>query len=1154
MKISKPKLNIANCYFRDGDYDSALTIYEEICREHPIFSRLLKVNIDLCKKRIGLIACDSALLDLGISFLSDNRYLNRGYVFSYSKKSNYAIVVHVYYINMWERLCDYIDNAVEFCDIFISTTTENVGIITELARKKYPNSSVIGIDNNGMDVLPFLVTVSQYRLWNYDAVLKIHTKNDKTEEREIQGKMLLDGVLGSSALVSDIIKSFEYDLAIGMVGSEILYRSGDYLMYDNRDQFNDLLSRLSLNGPNIFGFVAGTMFWIRGDLLRVLADNIKIILELFSISNCITTGSDGSYAHTFERFFGALPFIGGLKTVLTYVKGVEPFEFGLKSFDPNFINLAKYTSGSTQQVLRYKELSAMTLTVQRSPLFNVDYYKSQLPVNEKIIELPAIHYVLYGDMYWANPSEKFNARYYLARYNDILRLGMCSLVHFTNHGRQEGRVGIPADLDWIDLGINKGLINSLWQQNKDQFIRIIESHDFDHNPSLFTNDFKPDQIPVLAHSTNSKNKIDVLVTYLDGFYQEEITAYDLMERVWSNNDFLKAKEIASLCLDRFGLNKASLEVLASCETLLGNWESAGRFWSLFWDQYVVKPDLPQRCKNSVLRIDSVYDPQGLFEVVETKYPVTRMGFKQNRNKVCIYTTLFGDIDNLHPIFSIVDGVDHICFTDQYRHDVSWHQIVVKPEFSSMNLSAKQYKILPHKYLEKYEYSLFVDANTVFCGSVEYLLALCLAAGDFIMWRHPFRRDVSREVVAVITSKRHQPAGVLNQLKDYRGKGLPFDSGLTEGSFIWRSHRNVNVCDFMDAWWHEINRYSFRDQISLGYLMWHTGTRPKVLSDDLGNSRENHFFFKAPHNFERNLQSNSFSQTKKKKICFLYADLFVEAGSTVMRGFQLSNLVSNYFAGALDVTYESIQTQPIGSLVILTKGALKVLSQEQLIRLKDDGNVLVADFVDDRPYSNVIEFLDGIIASSISAYKYCLNAYPNKPVFHITHHVDPRIFESLARYNSKLSTLHIGYFGELLNTVYLDTLSDSVDFISVDTSKQKLDWIDLVPNYNCHYSVRQQRDIDGFKPFLKGFTAAACGANIIVSEDQGDALYYLGPDYPYLLRADHSESDVIELVSRMYDTFNGADWNMALDIMREVKVRSSNDVVLREFDNMVKFFL
>jgi hypothetical protein len=90
----------------------------------------------------------------------------------------------------------------------------------------------------------------------------------------------------------------------------------------------------------------------------------------------------------------------------------------------------------------------------------------------------------------------------------------------------------------------------------------------------------------------------------------------------------------------------------------------------------------------------------------------------------------------------------------------------------------------------------------------------------------------------------------------------------------------------------------------------------------------------------------------------------------------------------------------------------------------------------------------------------------------------------------------------------------------------------------------------WKPFLKGFVAARCGAVVIVTADDGDAPHYLGDDYPFYSRSP-SPVDLEMALATAAAAFGGPDWQRARDIMAQVAARSSDAQVCAEFRAMIE---
>lgn len=1077
-------------------------------------------------------------------------------------RNSIAVCVHVFYEHLWEKISSYLQNIHEKYDLYVSCPADKYNKIKQMILLNYPDAYIVCVENKGMDVFPFLFMNQRYKLWSYGAVLKLHTKNNKTRDREIMGKMLFDGVLGSSELCKDIVHKLTKENILGLIGAECLCRSANYIMYGNRDLVNKLFDMCAISTQEMdWGFIAGTMFWIRGELLKPLADLYSQIYEMFREIEDVNTGGDGTYAHAMERFFGVLPCSKGYRMGLSYQCDLEGKVFKVRTLDSQDLSRdSLYRIGSAYFIERYINASDWGNVLKKNHFFDEKYYRLQAKKKLPIDMDPVFHYIMYGDIFLLSPSSEFSTQYYLLRYKDIVRSRMSPLVHYLTKGQHEGRIALPSSRDWLDLAVRENLFNIEWYEEnysirKKENLEVIDLYMI-YGFFLYkntSNNFIPSAIPVLNDIYNSR--IDLLTFYLKEHILVEYEYYDLLERCYENKDFCLALKITNFMIGRFGMTKALMEILGAIQLLTYEWDLANDTWATYW-KHVLNDNFVTRCKSSILKIDRPVDENKDFDILIQQKQCSSQLDKENK-KICVYTALFGNIDDLLPVVGLINGVDFICFSDRPRNNCGWEVRVVNPGMESSNMNAKIFKILPHRFLAEYEFSLFVDANTLLLGRINSLLSLCMQSGRFVMWRHPLRRDVYLEIIAIITSKRHEPKKLLKQVKVYSENGLPNNSGLVEGSFIWRQHSDLDVKNFMEEWWKEIQKFSYRDQVSLGYLMWKKEFKPVVFPEKMGTSRENEFFIKIPHKKNeyicdaKDLNVVSGHKNIKMDIVFLYSEKFLNSGSTIMRGRQLCKIISNNIQDNRKVIF-SASTDISSSIIILTKGYLKITTADSLRRLKLKGNILLADFVDEPPNEALINDLDGLIASSILAYKYYKVKWPNKESFHITHHVDPRIGFIYNRFRGKnnLLDLNIGYFGELINSKMSDKIKSHVDFVSIDTSKVSTDWMLQLPSYNCHYAVRQRRDIDGYKPFLKGFVAAYCNANIIIQESEGDASFYLGSDYPFLINQDAGETEILEMLRIVKDAYNGPDWYYGLEVMNEIKARSSNEFVVREFMQMI----
>ncbi|SKA93768.1 hypothetical protein SAMN06295879_1802 [Agreia bicolorata] len=270
--------------------------------------------------------------------------------------------------------------------------------------------------------------------------------------------------------------------------------------------------------------------------------------------------------------------------------------------------------------------------------------------------------------------------------------------------------------------------------------------------------------------------------------------------------------------------------------------------------------------------------------------------------------------------------------------------------------------------------------------------------------------------------------------------------------------------------------------------------------------------------------------------FLYSDRFGKAGSTIMRGYQLSQIATAEYAGARRVSYSSISDFHRKADLFLTKGALKDLTPEALADLKRNGNRLYFDAVDELPPPTTSEFADALVASSVMAFTNHSRDYPAVPVTLVNHHVDPRLPATPVR--SGEEPMRLGYFGEPLNAIFGGSLESHVDVVHVDTSDTSTAWMKKLPGYTMHYAMRRNPGADNFKPFLKGFTAAHMNANILIQDTEREALEWLGEDYPFLHRGPISEDSILAAIERAGRGVGSSDWRFGLRRMAEIRERTS----------------
>jgi len=222
------------------------------------------------------------------------------------------------------------------------------------------------------------------------------------------------------------------------------------------------------------------------------------------------------------------------------------------------------------------------------------------------------------------------------------------------------------------------------------------------------------------------------------------------------------------------------------------------------------------------------------------------------NKKVTYTSVFGGFDDIEPS-KLPKGWDFKSFSE--KNSI--------PLYKDSNRDAKKYKLLPHRYLSQYEYSLWVDGNFKVVGDIDILVEKYLKDTNLAFFNHQNtildpRNCIYQEAETIlnfgaINMQRTPERGMLNykdnpkiiqkQIKKYQNEDYPINNGLIKGGVILRRHNEKDVIKAMEAWWEEVKYNSKRDQLSFNYIAWKQNLKFNYIEGDL---RNNKFFTHSSH--------------------------------------------------------------------------------------------------------------------------------------------------------------------------------------------------------------------------------------------------------------------------------------------------------------------
>jgi len=233
-------------------------------------------------------------------------------------------------------------------------------------------------------------------------------------------------------------------------------------------------------------------------------------------------------------------------------------------------------------------------------------------------------------------------------------------------------------------------------------------------------------------------------------------------------------------------------------------------------------------------------------------------------KKVIYTTIFGGYDNLVEPQHKPEGWDFICFSDVDLKSDAW-KIVKKPlVYTDNTRTAKRFKVLPHEYLDKYDYSIFIDGNMTIRNNPDDLIDKYLSNSNVAFFDHSQNILDSNncaykeaDYIFYLGQKNNgnykdNPILIQNQMNRYKEEEYPENNGLITGMVILRRHNEVDCKKVMNKWWEEIKYNSKRDQLSFNYSAWKTGVKFNYMD---GDSRDNKYFVSLGKHTGKNKKDN-----------------------------------------------------------------------------------------------------------------------------------------------------------------------------------------------------------------------------------------------------------------------------------------------------------
>ncbi len=210
----------------------------------------------------------------------------------------------------------------------------------------------------------------------------------------------------------------------------------------------------------------------------------------------------------------------------------------------------------------------------------------------------------------------------------------------------------------------------------------------------------------------------------------------------------------------------------------------------------------------------------------------------------------GNYDKLLQPLDVDSDFDYVCFSNDIKEEKVgvWYIKRIPFENADKTRVSRYLKLLPHKVLQEYDYSLYIDANIQITSRDLYKVINQNIEEDILIAQVPniFRDCIYKDIEIAFRKRKVDLKGAKRQYKHLKQEGFPNHYGLFENNVILRRHNDQKVIEISEAWWKEYSTYTHRDQFSLMYVYWKQNFMPSLLLGEGKNARNVDFLTLTKH--------------------------------------------------------------------------------------------------------------------------------------------------------------------------------------------------------------------------------------------------------------------------------------------------------------------
>lgn len=197
-----------------------------------------------------------------------------------------------------------------------------------------------------------------------------------------------------------------------------------------------------------------------------------------------------------------------------------------------------------------------------------------------------------------------------------------------------------------------------------------------------------------------------------------------------------------------------------------------------------------------------------------------------KNKICVYTCITGDYDNIKEIKKKEKGIDYYLFTNNKNiKSNTWKVVFIEDKSLSNALLSRKIKILGNDIVNKYDIALWMDAAVEFKRDINDFIKKYLKENDvYACFKHSMRNSILEEMNACLRFRKEEYSKIENLKKFYIKEKYNYDNGLVENTVFIKRPKDKTVIDTMKIWYDIVSSYTTRDQLSFNYAISKTNLK------------------------------------------------------------------------------------------------------------------------------------------------------------------------------------------------------------------------------------------------------------------------------------------------------------------------------------------